>query len=146
MEQIVSIDKAKAVIDSGIDQAQEIIKNNEELNELVTKVQTTVKNTPVLGDAVADLPVMVSMVRSYAAKEYTVVSPKVIAALVSTFLYLVKRKDLIPDHIPILGHLDDIAIAAVAARYILSTGFSRTMISSSSPSGAFPPSGTRRNL
>ena len=88
MEQIVSIDKAKAVIDSGIDQAQEIIKNNEELNELVTKVQTTVKNTPVLGDAVADLPVMVSMVRSYAAKEYTVVSPKVIAALVSTFLYL----------------------------------------------------------
>ncbi|MBQ1318569.1 MAG: DUF1232 domain-containing protein [Solobacterium sp.] len=116
MEQIVSIDKAKAVIDSGIDQAQEIIKNNEELNELVTKVQTTVKNTPVLGDAVADLPVMVSMVRSYAAKEYTVVSPKVIAALVSTFLYLVKRKDLIPDNIPILGHLDDIAIAAVALK------------------------------
>ncbi|MBQ1355499.1 MAG: DUF1232 domain-containing protein [Solobacterium sp.] len=116
MEQIVSIDKAKAVIDSGIGQAQEIIKNNEELNELVTKVQTTVKNTPVLGDAVADLPVMVSMVRSYAAKEYTVVSPKVIAALVSTFLYLVKRKDLIPDNIPILGHLDDIAIAAVALK------------------------------
>jgi len=116
MEQIVSIDKAKAVIDSGIDQAQEIIKNNEELNELVTKVQTTVKNTPVLGDAVADLPVMVSMVKSYAAKEYTVVSPKVIAALVSTFLYLVKRKDLIPDNIPILGHLDDIAIAAVALK------------------------------
>ncbi len=116
MEQIVSIDKAKAVIDSGIDQAQEIIKNNEELNELVTKVQATVKNTPVLGDAVADLPVMVSMVRSYAAKEYTVVSPKVIAALVSTFLYLVKRKDLIPDNIPILGHLDDIAIAAVALK------------------------------
>ncbi len=116
MEQIVSIDKAKAVIDSGIDQAQEIIKNNEELNELVTKVQATVKNTPVLGDAVADLPVMVSMVRSYATKEYTVVSPKVIAALVSTFLYLVKRKDLIPDNIPILGHLDDIAIAAVALK------------------------------
>ena len=116
MEQIVSIDKAKAVIDSGIDQAQEIIKNKDELNELVTKVQSTVKNTPVLGDAVADLPVMVSMVRSYAAKEYTVVSPKVIAALVSTFLYLVKRKDLIPDNIPILGHLDDIAIAAVALK------------------------------
>ncbi|MBR2595288.1 MAG: DUF1232 domain-containing protein [Solobacterium sp.] len=116
MEQIVSIDKAKEVIDGGIDQAQEIIKNNAELNELITKVQTTVKNTPVLGDAVADLPVMVSMVRSYATKEYTVVSPKVIAALVSTFLYLVKRKDLIPDSIPILGHLDDIAIAAVALK------------------------------
>ena len=116
MEQIVSIDKAREVIDGGIDQAQEIIKNNAELNELITKVQTTVKNTPVLGDAVADLPVMVSMVRSYATKEYTAVSPKVIAALVSTFLYLVKRKDLIPDSIPILGHLDDIAIAAVALK------------------------------
>ena len=61
---------------------------------------------------------MVSMVKSYATKEYAAVSPKVVATIVSAFLYLVKRKDLIPDNLPILGQLDDIAVVVLALNFV----------------------------
>ena len=57
---------------------------------------------------------MISMIRSYITKEYTEVSPKVIATLVAAIIYLLKGKDLIPDNIPVLGYADDIAIFAAA--------------------------------
>ena len=41
-----------------------------------------------------------------------------IDAIVSSFLYFVKRKDLIPDNIPLIGHLDDIGVAMVALKMV----------------------------
>ena len=46
-------------------------------------------------------------------REYTEVSPKVVISLVSAFLYLVKKDDLISDAIPIIGMADDVAVVAV---------------------------------
>ena len=64
--------------------------------------------------AFANVPVMAQMVKSYVTREYTEVSPKVIASLVGAFLYFVKQDDIIPDSIPIIGFADDLAIATVA--------------------------------
>ena len=55
--------------------------------------------TPSIGElitakALCDLPVMVSMVKSWIRKEYAV-QPKVLATMAGAFLYLVKKKDLI---------------------------------------------------
>ena len=54
------------------------------------------------------------MVKSYITREYMDVSPKVIISLVSAFIYFVKKKDIIPDDIPIVGYVDDLAVATVA--------------------------------
>ena len=97
MDTVVSLDKAKEIIDSGIDQASALIKNNEQLNDLMTKVQTKIEETPVLNTASADFRTTLQMVKSYAKKEYTGISPKTAAILVSALLYLIKRKDLISD-------------------------------------------------
>ena len=59
---------------------------------------------------------MIAMVKSYINGSYKEVSPKVIASLVAAFLYLVKRKDLIPDNIPLVGHVDDLAVLGVALK------------------------------
>ena len=61
---------------------------------------------------------MISMIRSYITKEYTAVSPKVIATLVAAIIYLLKGKDLISDKIPVLGMTDDIAVLGVAMKII----------------------------
>ena len=111
---VINTEKAKELLDGGLDKAKELLKSNEEVNQLIDQVQAKVKETPLLGQAVADLPVMVDMLKSYVTKEYDVVSPKVIATVVSAFLYLITRKDLIKDTIPVLGQLDDIAVIALA--------------------------------
>ena len=59
---------------------------------------------------------MVSMVKSYITKEYTEVSPKVVASLVSAFLYLLTKKDLIRDDIPVQRYADDLAVVALAVK------------------------------
>ena len=113
-----NLDKAKEVLDSGMSQAQELINDPSKINELLESVQEKVKDIPYVGEDIANIPTMISMVKSYITKEYTEVSPKVIAALVSAFLYLIKGKDLIHDSIPLLGQVDDAAVIAVAMKLI----------------------------
>lgn len=113
-----NLDKAKEVLDTGMSQAQELIKDPSKINELLAQVEEKIKDIPVVGTDLANIPVMISMVRSYITREYTEVSPKVVAALVSALLYLIKGKDLIPDSIPILGQVDDVAVIAVAMKLI----------------------------
>jgi uncharacterized membrane protein YkvA (DUF1232 family) len=60
---------------------------------------------------------MISMVKSYITKEYTQVSPKVIATLVAGFIYVVKKKDLISDNIPVIGMTDDLGVLALALKF-----------------------------
>ena len=114
----IDTEKIKAVLEEGMDKATNLLKSNEQVNNLIEMVQTKVQETPLLGNAVSDLPTMISMVKSYITKEYDVVSPKVIATIVSAFIYLVKRKDLIKDTIPVLGQLDDIAVIVLAMNFI----------------------------
>ena len=114
----IDTEKIKAVLEEGMDKATNLLKSNEQVTNLIDMVQTKIQETPLLGTAVAGLPNMISMVKSYITKEYDVVSPKVIATIVSAFIYLVKRKDLIKDTIPVLGQLDDIAVIVLAMNFI----------------------------
>ena len=109
-----NLDKAKEVLDAGMNQAQELIQDPSKINDVLDQVQEKIKDIPVVGTDLANIPTMISMVKSYVTKEYTEVSPKVVAALVSALLYVLKGRDLIPDAIPILGQVDDVAVIAVA--------------------------------
>ncbi len=109
---IVSLDKAKEVLNGGVSKAQELMKDPAKIDGLLVQLEEKLKTVPAVGDMLADLPLMVAMIKSYISKEYTA-SPKVIALMVSAVIYVVTGKDLIPDRIPILGQLDDIAVIAV---------------------------------
>ena len=113
-----NLDKAKEVLDAGMNQAQELIQDPSKINDVLDQVQEKIKDIPVVGTDLANIPTMISMVKSYVTKEYIEVSPKVVAALVSALLYVLKGRDLIPDAIPILGQVDDVAVIAVAMKLI----------------------------
>ena len=82
--------------------------------ELLQQLENKMKEIPTVGEYVSRLPLMVSMIRAYIRKEYTVVSPKVIVTMVAAVIYLLLGKDLIPDKTPVVGYADDLAVFVAA--------------------------------
>jgi len=113
-----NMDTVKEIIDNGVSQAQELVKNPSELDQLLKNLENTVKDIPAFGGVLSDILTMVAMVKGYITKEYTQVSPKVIFTIVSAFIYLLKKKDLINDGVPIVGMADDIAVITFALKFV----------------------------
>ena len=111
-----SMEQAQEVLNKGIVEAEEVVKNPSKVDEILMQLEDKLKAVPVIGNTLSDLPLMVSMIKAWIKKDYTVVSPKVIACLVGAILYLVKKKDLIPDNIPIIGLADDLGVMALALK------------------------------
>lgn len=111
-----TLDKAVEALNKGVDEAQEYIKDPSKVDKILMQVEEKLKGIPVVGETIADLPVMIGMVKSWIMKEYTEVSPKVIVCLVGSFLYTIKKKDLIPDSIPVVGYADDLAVLGLALK------------------------------
>ena len=111
-----SLDKAKALLDSGIAEAQELIREPSKVDDVLIQLEDKLKEVPAIGETLSDLPLMISMVKGYITKEYNEVSPKVIATMVAAFLYLIKKKDIISDKIPVIGMADDLAVLGLALK------------------------------
>ncbi len=118
MSELFSADKAKEILDSGLAKAEDLLKDTSKIDALLLRLENKLKEMPTVGNALSNVPLMIAMVKGYITKEYTKVSPKVVASIVSAFLYLVADKDLIPDYIPVVGHLDDIAVIALALKFV----------------------------
>ena len=110
----MDLEKAKEALNSFKEQAEELLKNPPKLEALLKQFEEKMKEVPMAGDALSRIPLMIDMIRSYITREYTAVSPKVIATLVAAIIYLVTGKDLIPDNVPVVGYADDLAVFAAA--------------------------------
>ena len=110
----MDFEKAKEALAGLTGQAEDLIRDTGKLEALLQQLEQKLQEVPTVGTALSKVPLMISMIRSYITKEYTVVSPKVIITLVAAVIYLLKGKDLLPDNIPVLGYADDIAVFAAA--------------------------------
>ncbi len=112
----INMDQAQVLLNRGISEAQEVITNPSRVDDLLMQLEAKLKSVPAIGETLADLPLMIAMIKAWIRKEYTVVSPKVIACLVGAILYLLKKKDLISDYIPVIGIADDLAVMGLALK------------------------------
>ncbi len=112
----MNMEQARELLDKGVEEAEEVIQNPSKVDEILLQLEEKLKEVPAIGSTLADLPLMISMVKAWIQKEYTEVSPKVIACLVGAVIYLLKKKDLISDSIPIVGIVDDIAVLGLALK------------------------------
>ena len=111
-----NMDKAQELLNKGVSEAEEVIRNPSQIDDLLVQLEEKLKTVPAIGETLADVPLMVAMIKAWVKKEYTVVSPKVIACLVGAVLYLLKKRDLIPDSIPLIGIADDLAVLGLALK------------------------------
>ena len=111
-----NMEKAQNLLDMGIGDAQELIQNPSKVDEILVQLEEKLKEVPAIGNTLSQVPLMIAMVKAWITKEYTEVSPKVIACLVGAILYLIKKKDLISDSIPVIGIADDLGVMALALK------------------------------
>ncbi len=111
-----NMDQAQELLNRGIAEAEEVIQNPSGVDEILVQLEEKLKSVPAIGNTLSSLPLMIAMIKAWIKKEYTEVSPKVITSLVGAILYLIRKKDLIPDSIPIVGIADDLAVMGLALK------------------------------
>ena len=109
-----SMDQAKTLLESGMREAQELVKEPSKVDGLLIQLEQKLQEVPAIGQALSDIPLMISLIKSYITRQYTNVSPKVILAVLGSFIYLVKKKDIIPDNVPVVGIADDLGVLTLA--------------------------------
>lgn len=113
----ISMEKAKGLLEQGMGEAQKMLKDTSKIDDLLISLEKALAGVPTLGPTLSQVPLMISMVKSYITGEYTEVSPKVIITLIAGFLYVVKKDDLISDKIPVIGMADDLGVLGVALKF-----------------------------
>lgn len=98
--------------------AKEILADSEKLDAFLLRLEQKLKVVPGVGDILAIVPTMISLLRSYSKKEYTQIPMGTLIAIVSALIYFLSPIDLIPDSIPGFGQLDDAAVIIACLKWV----------------------------
>lgn len=105
------------IINNLLADAYEYINNPSGLDQLLLTLEEKLRTVPEVGNTLSGLPVVIAMVKSWIKGEYEV-QPKVLATIIAAFLYFIKVKDIIPDNIPVVGVVDDVAVLMFALKVV----------------------------
>lgn len=97
------------------EEAASILEDKGKWESFKEKVEQFIKKAekiPVFGSFIEDIVTMVSLVDSYVRNEYDAVPKGTLLSVVGTLVYVISPIDLIPDFIPVIGYIDDIAVVS----------------------------------
>ena len=117
-DEIKCAQKICSAVDSKKTQAEYITNNEDAFATFLKNIEATVKKIPGVGNLLSDIPLLVSLVKSYVDGEYKDIPYNSIVAVVATLLYVVSPIDIIPDIIPVVGFTDDAMAVAFCMKMI----------------------------
>ncbi len=96
------------------DEAEEIARDNGKLDKLVNKSSKKMHNVkerkPSIMNFFSQIITFQRMMKAYSRKEYPHLPWKSLLSIVGAILYFLNPLDLVPDFIPGIGFIDDIAL------------------------------------
>ncbi|MDO4765602.1 MAG: DUF1232 domain-containing protein [Eubacteriales bacterium] len=101
-------------------EAEVILKDKDKLEDFLQQLEKKLKAFPAIGDKLAMVPVFVSLLRSYAKKEYTNIPVASIISIIGALIYYLSPIDIIPDFLPGVGLADDAAVVTVCLSFVKS--------------------------
>ena len=117
-KKLLSEEDIVRALETNSDEAKSTIDDEDKFERLIQRLENKLKLIPHVGEYVSDIAGLVSLVRSYIKKEYTDIPLGVIISIVSTLIYIVSPFDLIPDAIPVIGHIDDLFLLGFVLKMI----------------------------
>lgn len=117
-DEIKRTQKLCAAVDSKKTQAEYITNDEDAFAKFLKSIEATLKKIPNVGNLLADIPLLVSLVKSYVEGEYKEIPYNTIVAVVATLLYVISPLDLIPDIIPGVGFADDAVAVAFCVKML----------------------------
>lgn len=99
MEKEFDEQKALKELEKGYKEAEKLLENEDKLERFLQRLEKKLKIIPIAGDKLAVVPVMASLLKNYAEKEYTDIPIGTIIAIISALMYFVSPIDFVPDSI-----------------------------------------------
>ena len=85
---------------------------------LISETYKVAENIPYIGNMLSKILVMVSMTKDYIDGTYDKPPVSTVLTIVASLIYLVSVVDLIPDAIPGIGYIDDVAVLSACWKII----------------------------
>lgn len=118
MEKNFDEKKALYELEKGYASAEKLLGDRDALERFLQRLEKKLRKLPLAGNALASIPVLASLIRSYTKKEYTDIPIGSIIAIISALIYFVSPIDFIPDFIPGVGHVDDAVVIAACLKLV----------------------------
>lgn len=96
--------------------AEDIIKDKDKFDDFLRKLEAKLRKFPRIGKELADLPMMIALVKDYVKGDYKVVPVKSIIYIMMALLYFVAPLDMVPDFLVGLGMADDATVLMLALK------------------------------
>ncbi len=110
--------KAQEELEKGYEPAKKLLNDPDALERFLQRLEKKLRIVPLAGDTLASIPVLASLIRSYAKKEYTDIPLGSILAITSALIYFVSPIDFIPDALPVVGLVDDALVITACLRWV----------------------------
>lgn len=93
-------------------------RDTSKIDNILNQASVKLETFPGLGEYAADIPLVIGMIRSYFKGNYREVPVGSIIGLIAAIIYFISPVDIIPDVIPVVGQLDDIAVLTWALKQV----------------------------
>lgn len=98
--------------------AEKLLNEADQVERILQRLEAKLKEIPALGEALSEIPVLISLIRSYIRKEYALLPVASATAILAALLYFISPVDLIPDMVPFAGYIDDALVLTLCLKIV----------------------------